>query len=141
MTLGFGVSQSDACQILVVDDDLAMRSLLVDELSDNGCQVTESPDGHDALEKVQLHKFNLIVTDLKMPGGGYSYLKKVIASSQGCPVILITAFGNSQTRKDVMALGISAYFDKPVRVNELRAALQRVCPLDRSQTCQNQQMC
>ncbi|MCA9471869.1 MAG: response regulator [Nitrospirales bacterium] len=126
------------CQILVVDNDPAMRSLLVDELSDNGCQVVESPDGCDALAKVKLQAFNLVITDLKMPGGGYAYLKKMLASVQDCPVILITAFGNAQTRKDVLAFGISAYFDKPVRVNELRAALQRVCPIDKLRTCQNQ---
>ena len=100
----------------------------------------DSSDGRDALKKLKTYKFNLIITDLKMPGGGYLYLKRVIAAAQDCPVIVITAFGNSQTRKDVKALGISAYFDKPVRVSELRAVLQKVCPIHKSRTCQNQVM-
>ncbi len=131
------ICQSITCTILVVDDDPAMRSLLVDELSDNGCQVTESCDGHDALSRLKTYSPNLIITDLKMPGGGFTYLKNVCLLVQNCPIILITAFGNSQTRKHAQACGVAAYFDKPVRVSDLKGALQQFCPLDKSQTCQN----
>ncbi|GJL55462.1 MAG: response regulator [Nitrospirales bacterium] len=113
---------------------------MVDELSENGCNVIESSDGNEALSHIKLYEPNLIITDLKMPGGGFEYLRNVAASVQNCPIILITAFGNSQTKQEAQACGVAAYFDKPVRVKDLKAALQQVCPVVKSvkpQTCQN----
>ncbi len=129
--------ESSSCRILVVDDDPAMRSLLLDELWENGCSVIESPNGYDALSQVKSGVPNLIITDLNMPGGGFDYLKALIASAGNCPIILITAFGNSQTKQDAKACGVAAYFDKPVRVNDLRVVIEQVCPMVQSQTCPN----
>ena len=99
-----------SCTIIVADDDSAMRSLLVDVLSDNGCQVIESVDGHDMFSKLELHVPNLVITDLKMPGGGFDYLQRLKTVLQDCPIILVTAFGNSQTKKKALAYGMAAYF-------------------------------
>lgn len=132
-----GIGRWGSCTILVVDDDPAMRSLLVDELSENGCQVVESYDGHDALSKLKTCPPNLIITDLKMPGGGFDYLERLCLSVQHCPIILVTAFGNSQTKKQAQACGVATYFNKPVRINDLKMALQQVCSMVRSQPCQN----
>ena len=130
-------SLSQTCTIIVVDDDSAMRSLLVDELSDNGCQVVESVDGYDVFVKLEVHVPNLVITDFKMPGGGFEYLQRLKGALQDCPVILITAFGNSQTKKKALAYGMAAYFDKPVRLTDLKGALQQFCPLNQGATCQN----
>ena len=130
-------SLSQTCTIIVVDDDSAMRSLLVDELSDNGCQVVESVDGYDVFAKLEVYVPNLVITDFKMPGGGFEYLQRLKGALQHCPVILITAFGNSQTKKKALAYGMAAYFDKPVRLTDLKGALQQFCPLSQGATCQN----
>jgi len=114
-----------------------MRSLLVDELSDEGCQVIEFSNGHDALSQFKTYAPNVIITDLKMPGGGLEYLQKLCLTVQHCPIILITAFGNSKTKTQANAYGVAAYFDKPVRVNDLKAALQHVCPMVKSQAFHN----
>ncbi len=127
---------SQSCTLLVADDDSAMRSLLVDELSDNGCQVIESVDGHDVFSKLKIYAPNLVITDLKMPGGGFEYLQKLKEVLHNCPIILITAFGNSQTKKKALAYGMAAYFDKPVRVTDLKGALREFCPLCQGDTCQ-----
>ena len=131
------IGQLNSCTILVVDDDPAMRSLLVDELSDNGCHVIESMDGYDALSQLKICVPNLIITDLKMPGGGFDYLQTLIASVHNCPIILISAFGNSQTKIRAKSYGVTAYFDKPVRVMDIKAALHRACPMYESQSCPN----
>ena len=130
-------SLSQTCTIIVVDDDSAMRSLLVDELSENGCRVVESVDGYDVFAKLEVHVPNLVITDFKMPGGGFEYLQRLKGVLQQCPVILITAFGNSQTKKKALAYGMAAYFDKPVRLTDLKGALQQFCPLNQGDTCQN----
>ena len=54
------------CVILVIDDDAAMRSLLVDELSEFGCRVLQASDGIDAFAQLKASTPNLIVTDLNM---------------------------------------------------------------------------
>ncbi len=126
-----------ACTILVVDDDQAMRSLLVDELSDSGCQVIESIDGHAALSEVKTRPPNFIITDLKMPGGGFEYLQELMTIVPHCPIILISAFGDSQTKIQALSYGVTAYFDKPVRVADLKSALQELCPFFKANTCQN----
>ena len=130
-------NQSDICTILVVDDDPAMRSLLVDELSENGCQVIESTDGQDALGQAKRCMPDVIITDLNMPQGGFGYLQNLRSSFQNCAIIVITAFGNSQTKKKSNECGATAYFDKPVRVKDLKASLQQICPISKSQMCQN----
>lgn len=130
-------SQSNTCTILVVDDDSEMRSLLVDELSDNGCAVVECTNGSEAIFHLTGSEPNLIITDLKMPGGGFEYLENLRRAVPNCPIILMTAFGNSQTKKNAELCGIAAYFDKPVRINDLKIALQQVCPVMKLQSCQN----
>ena len=130
-------NRSDSCTILVVDDDPAMRSLLADELSENGCEVVECIDGNDALFRVKTFIPNVIITDLKMTGGGFAYLQGLATAVQNCPIILLTAFGNSQTKMKAKECGIAAYFDKPVRVSDLKEALYQVCPMGKPQTCQN----
>ena len=130
----FGLS--DSCTILVVDDDPAMRSLLVDELSDHGCSVIESPDGFHALSHIKNSLPSLIITDLNMPGGGLDYLRTLRDEVENCPIIVITAFGNSKTKLQAKECGVTAYFDKPVRVTDLKAAVREVCPLEKSQACQ-----
>ena len=130
----FGLS--DSCTILVVDDDSAMRSLLVDELSEYGCSVIESPDGFHALSQIKTSLPNLIITDLNMPGGGFEYLQALIDEVNDCPIIVITAFGNSKTKFQAKQCGVTAYFDKPVRVKDLKTAVREVCPMEKTQACQ-----
>ena len=130
-------NQSDTCRILVVDDDPAMTSLLVDELSENGCQVIESSDGLDALVQIRMCTPDVIITDLNMPEGGFEYLQNLRSLVQNCAIILVTAFGNSQTKRKAQECGVTAYFDKPVRIHDLKATLRQICPVDKSKVCQN----
>ncbi len=125
------------CTILVVDDDPEMRSLLVDELSDGECRVVEAHDGYDALSQVEMLSPDIVITDLKMPGGGYDYLRCLKARFSSGQIILITAFADSKTKMKAFELGVTAYFDKPVRVIDLKAAIFQVCPAAKSQKCQN----
>ena len=129
------VSENEApCAILVVDDDPAMRSLLVDEFQDQGCRVIEAIDGSDALSKLKALTPDLIITDLKMPAGGFDYLRDLRRLVPNCPIILITAFGDSHTRSKAKACGVTSYMDKPVRIHDIRDALTQIC---RMKPCKN----
>lgn len=119
-----------SCQILVVDDDAAMRSLLVDELEEEGCHVIEARDGEDALLQLQTLKPDLIITDLKMPGGGFEFFRNLQHTVPDCPIVLITAFGDSNTKAKAQECGINVYMDKPVRIADLKASLTNICQVN-----------
>ncbi len=112
--------------VLIAEDDKEMRSLLCDELYDLGVSIREAADGDEALRIVLDVPPSLILTDLRMPAGGLDYLSRLRTFAPGVPIILLTSFGDSKTKADALALGVEAYFDKPVRLSELRGAIQRL---------------
>ena len=112
--------------VLIAEDDKEMRSLLCDELYDLGVSIREAADGDEALRVVLDIRPSLILTDLRMPAGGLDYISRLRTFAPGVPIILLTSFGDSKTKADALAIGVEAYFDKPVRLSELRRAIQRL---------------
>ena len=112
--------------LLVVEDDKEMRSLLCDELRDLECRIVEAGDGEEALQRARETAPSLILTDLRMPGGGLGYIGRLRAVAPSCPIILMTAFGDSSVRETAQRFGVSAYFDKPVRMGELKASIMQL---------------
>lgn len=122
------VKQSgQSCTILVVDDDEAMRRLLVDTLQEQGCRVIESENGTEALNVLKSLVPNVIVTDLKMPGGGFPYLRLLQERAPRCPIVLMTAYGDSQSKAKALECGVQGYFDKPLRIFDLKAWICQIC--------------
>jgi CheY-like chemotaxis protein len=97
--------------VLIAEDDHEMRSLLCDELNDLGVFIREAADGDEAL---------------RMPAGGLDYIARLRTFAPGVPMVLITSFGDPQTKADALAIGVEAYFDKPVRLSELKGAVRRL---------------
>lgn len=112
--------------ILIAEDDREMRSLLCDELYDLGVSIQEAADGDEALRCVLDVRPALILTDLRMPAGGLDYVSRLRTFAPEVPIILLTSFGDSKTKADALAMGVKAYFDKPVRLSELREAVRRL---------------
>lgn len=112
--------------LLVAEDDKEMRSLLCDELRDLGCQIVEAGDGNEAIERARETAPSLILTDLRMPGGGLGYIGRLRIVMPTCPIVLITAFGDPSVRETAQRFGISAYFDKPVRMAELKDSVKQL---------------
>jgi CheY-like chemotaxis protein len=112
--------------VLIVEDDREMRSLLCDELYDLGVSIRQAVDGDEALRLVLDARPSLILTDLRMPAGGLDYISRLRTFAPGVPMVLITSFGDPQTKADALAIGVEAYFDKPVRLSELRGAVKRL---------------
>ncbi len=99
--------------ILVVDDDPEMRNLLAEELEDEGYQVTEAKNGLDVVSEIPFRSFDALVTDLKLPlRDGMVILKTVRQIQPDIPVVLITAFGDSKTKKKAERAG-AVYLQKP----------------------------
>ncbi len=115
--------------VLVAEDDHEMRSLLCDGLVDLGLSIREAADGDEALRSVLDARPALILTDLRMPAGGLDYIVRLRTFAPGVPMVVMTSFGDPRTKADVLAIGVEAYFDKPVRLNELKGAVRRLLGL------------
>jgi CheY-like chemotaxis protein len=124
------VTSKQPLSVLIVEDDHAMRSLLCDELWEMGYRIIEAADGDEALDRIVQAHPALILTDLRMPAGGLDYVSRLRTLAPNCPIILMTAFGDANTRRDAMQCGVAAYFDKPVRIADLKGAIQRLLPSD-----------
>jgi DNA-binding NarL/FixJ family response regulator len=61
-----------------------------------------------------------------MPAGGLDYIARLRTFAPGVPLVLITSFGDPKTKSAALAMGVEAYFDKPVRLSELKEAIQRL---------------
>ena len=120
------VTERKAAVVLVVEDDQDMRSLLCDELWSDGYQLREAKDGDEALQLVLQSVPDLILTDLKMPAGGFDYISRLKTFAPNCPIVVMTAFGGTQTKAEALKWGASAYFDKPVRLADLKATVRQL---------------
>lgn len=125
----WSVATRSQAVLLIVEDDREMRSLLCDELKDLQYRIIEAGDGNEAVERVRETNPSLILTDLRMPGGGLGYVGRLRTAAPTCPIVLMTAFGDPSVRETAERFGITAYFDKPVRMDELKASIKQL--LDR----------
>ena len=112
--------------VLVVEDDREMRSLLCDEFWSAGYQLREARDGDEAFRIVLESAPDLILTDLRMPAGGVDYIYRLRTVAPTCPIVAMTAFGDATERTAVLQAGANAYFDKPVRMAELKQCVQHL---------------
>ena len=105
-----------------------MRSLLVDELGECGCCVVQAADGGEAFSQLQSKTPQLVVTDLNMKAGGFEFVKSLKLAIPECRIIVVTAFGDAKTQVMAKDVGVDGYFDKPVRMADLKALITKVCP-------------
>ena len=126
------------CTILVVDDDEAMRKLLADVLQEHGCRVIESESGKEALNVLKAVVPNVIVTDLKMPDGGFSYLRQLQVVAPTSHIVVVTAYGDSQSKAQTLECGVQGYFEKPLHLHDLKAWICQMCFLN---PCGNMPFC
>lgn len=112
--------------VLIVEDDREMRSLLCDEFCGMGYQLREARDGDEAFLAVLQSVPDLILTDLRMPAGGDDYISRLRTVAPGCPIVVITAFGDAMLKAQVVKAGADAYFDKPVRLADIKNCVQQL---------------
>ncbi len=102
-------------RILVVDDEEGVRSFLAECLELDGHQIEEAADGQQALERLRSRGFDLVLTDLRMPGmDGMQLLEKVQAEQPEVEFIVLTAHGNIESAVQAMKLGAFDFIQKPV---------------------------
>ncbi len=115
-------------RILVVDDEAGIREFLVDALVLEGHEVAQSADGMQALHALHDRAFDLVLTDLRMPGAlnGIDLLRKLKSDQPDTEVIVLTAHGSVETAVEAMKLGAYDYLQKPIgSPGELRLIVAR----------------
>lgn len=120
------MTKEKAAVLLIVEDDRDMRSLLCDEFCGTGYQLREARNGDEAFLAVLQSVPDLILTDLRMPAGGDDYISRLRTVAPTCPIVVITGFGDPALKAQVFKAGANAYFDKPVRVAELKVCVQQL---------------
>jgi len=118
--------------ILVVEDDLNIRTGLVDTLESEGYQATPAGDGREALELFTAGHYDLVLLDIMIPEvSGFDVCRSIRARDQQIPVVMLTAKGEEIDKVIGLQLGADDYITKPFGVHELLARISAV--LRRSQ--------
>ena len=112
--------------ILVVDDDEGIRSLLKKYLNEKKYLVSTANNAENALEKIKIIKFDLIILDIMMPGkSGLDFLKEH-REHINTPVILLTAKGEPNERIEGLEMGADDYLPKPFEPKELDLRIKNI---------------
>jgi len=114
-----------APRILVVDDEPSMRNFLNIMLKDEGYDVDLAVDGEEALSFVGSKIYDLVITDIMMPGiDGNDVLKGVKEVNPETMVIMITAYASTESAVDAMKEGAYDYILKPLNVDEIKVVIR-----------------
>ena len=106
--------------ILIIDDEKAIRNVLKEILSNEGFTVDEASDGEEGLKKFTTASYDVVLCDIKMPKlDGIEFLQKVIDTNSEIPVIMISGHGNIETAVDAVKKGAFDYISKPPDLNRL----------------------
>jgi len=119
--------------ILIVEDSTTTRSLIravIEEVGD--FSIVEAPTGFDALKLLPTQDFDLVVTDINMPDINGLELINFVRSNQrysNIPLIIVTTERSEEDKKKGMALGATAYVNKPFKAPELQDIVRKVMNL------------
>ncbi len=122
-------------RILLVDDQRDILRLLHSTLDTLGhkLEIYEAPSGEEALLEATRHRFDLLVSDYKLPGiTGVELMKKIRAKNPDVKSILITAMTDKKTREEMRAAGAMALFDKPIPMADFLDVVERGLGLKRT---------
>jgi len=113
-------------KVLVVDDEASIRDLLAKTLALADYEVDVASDGQSALDQMRVSAYNLLITDLKMPGmDGMAVIDEARRLDSELPVIIITGFSTEANAIAAVNSGVSGYLTKPFKVPKVLEAAAR----------------
>jgi DNA-binding NtrC family response regulator len=112
--------------LLLVDDEEALRSVVAERLSDEGFQVTQASDGESALKALDRFAFDVIVSDLRLPGiDGRHVIESALQRYPTIVAIVVTGYGTVKDAVDMIKLGAADFIAKPFQFDELMHVLSK----------------
>ncbi|MBN1996758.1 sigma-54-dependent Fis family transcriptional regulator [candidate division KSB1 bacterium] len=134
------MSDKKSLKIMVVDDEKILRVSLTDELVEAGYYTEAFDNAAEALEKLKKIKFDMLLTDIRMPEmDGIELLEKCKQLRPDIEVIMMTAYGSINSAVDAMKKGAYDYLNKPFQMDELYLLISRIEKLKKVQE-ENQQL-
>ncbi|HEU4858529.1 MAG TPA: sigma-54 dependent transcriptional regulator [Chitinophagaceae bacterium] len=118
-------------EILIIDDEKAIRKALMEILSAEGYKTEEAGDGEEGLKKFKEKSYDVVLCDIKMPKlDGIEFLQKATETNADVPVIMISGHGNIETAVDAVKKGAFDYISKPPDLNRMLITIRNA--MDRS---------
>lgn len=116
-------------RILVVDDEQLLRRMVRSVLAPKGYATEMAHDAEDALAKQSKSPFEIVITDIRMPGmaDGFNLLKIIKSQWPDTAVIVMTGYGDVRTPDRARELGADEYITKPFNAREIEVIVERVC--------------
>lgn len=106
--------------LLIIDDEKAIRKTLTEILSFEGYKIEEASDGEEGLKKFKEKTYDLVLCDIKMPKiDGIEFLQKAVEINPDVPIIMISGHGNIETAVEAVKKGAYDYISKPPDLNRL----------------------
>lgn len=118
-----------AKRLLIVDDEETLTFSLYQSfiLSNKDYEVVTANSGEEAVEKMSINPFDLIITDICMPGiSGFDVLKKVKEEYPNTEVVVMTAYGSSDNREKALNEGAHFYIEKPFEIKEFKKLVMQI---------------
>jgi DNA-binding response OmpR family regulator len=116
------------CRILIVDDEEVILFGFKKVLSGPGITVDTASSFKDAVRQIQFKSYTSIVTDLRLSGSetseGLDVIREARRIQTACAIVVITGYGDSDTRENVLKRGADRYLEKPVAPERVRELLQ-----------------
>lgn len=113
-------------RILIIEDEKSMREVLKILLEEETYEVTSAANGEEGISCIQKDIFDIVITDIKMPkADGFEILKKTREISPETLVIMITAFGTTESAIEAMKQGAYDYIHKPFKIDEIRLVVRK----------------
>lgn len=113
-------------RILVADDEASIRELLQKTLALADYDVDVAHDGRAAIDRLRAGHYDLLITDLKMPGlDGLTVIREARRYRTDLPIIIITGFSTEASAIEAINLGVSGYLTKPFRIPKVLATAAR----------------
>jgi excisionase family DNA binding protein len=113
-----GTDFAERPRVLVVDDEEAIRNLVVKALAKE-CEIQAAPDGETAIEYLKAAEYDLLITDLRMPGTDGMKVIRALRKRSAVPVIVLTAFSTEAYAIEALNLGVTGYLTKPFSVDKM----------------------
>jgi PAS domain S-box-containing protein len=119
--------QTTPTSILVIDDDKNVRGAMVEMLKDLGFNVEEAESGYDGIERIEQQKFDLVMTDLSMPGmDGWAVAAEIRKRWPQIKIVMVTGHGSSEHMMQGNRALLNRVISKPVRMEELNLILTQL---------------
>jgi DNA-binding NtrC family response regulator len=116
----------DELQILIIDDEAKMARLMASAIAASGRTIETETNSGGALKRVKRERFDIIITDLRMPDvSGMEILEAAMGHTPPPAVILCTAFATAETAVEAMKKGAFDYLIKPVKIDELAVVVEK----------------